>query len=309
MAERSETFLSQHMIAYINVDISVTSGGLLDISGTVSLSNVTRAVLLTVPAPDDPATPGGAITLYDCWMAESGGASILDASDMGTGSDYGAVLQHLGIASMDLRFYGNSTVDGYEGVYHTLYDTYHYMSAIADPNNFIWMRTMSAGWGSILLRLAESQLLPLSYVEYSNYLNQSMTTLSQIDKTDRFIPAFNSIFSSLSTLITTATEFDSLLTTPSIVSFLTNNTTPQSILQLRQINDQLYLAERCLLYYQGIEGREVRKKGKRKRKKRENKLKKILMYYSIFILTFYVLLHFFHFFFFLFLVVSSCSMG
>jgi hypothetical protein len=52
--------------------------------------------------------------MYDLWMLESNGSSTLDGSDMGTGSDYGALMQHLGIACIDFAFFSQD--DGYEGM-------------------------------------------------------------------------------------------------------------------------------------------------------------------------------------------------
>jgi hypothetical protein len=42
---------------------------------------------------------------------------LLDASEMGTGSDYGAFVQYLGIPSLDVRF--EQFPNPYEGVYHS----------------------------------------------------------------------------------------------------------------------------------------------------------------------------------------------
>jgi N-acetylated-alpha-linked acidic dipeptidase len=167
MAESSETYLSQRVIAYLNVDIAVSSpSGLLDLSGTVSLSNVTRAVTASISVPHNLAdVPANATTLYDLWQLSSNNSNILDASSMGTGSDYGSFMQHLGIACLDLRYSGGAN-DGYEGVYHTLYDDYRYMSLFGDPiaNNFAWMTSLTGLWGEARSRTQHARTPSRSFL-------------------------------------------------------------------------------------------------------------------------------------------------
>jgi N-acetylated-alpha-linked acidic dipeptidase len=105
------------------------------------------------------------------------------------------------------------------------------------------------------IRLADADILPLSYVEYSVYMNQTMQTLQQLDTTNSWLPQFNSIFRSLDHLIHTARHLDSLVVDGGVLRTLTNGVAKNSV-HLRALNDQLYQSERCLMYWQGIPGRE-----------------------------------------------------
>ena len=187
-------------------------------------------------------------------MLESNNSNILDGSDMGTGSDYGGLMQHIGVACLDLRVFGASD-DGYSGIYHTLYDDYRYMSVMADPHDFVWHKTVAGVWGSLALRLADSDILPLSYVEYVAYMNSTMQTLQTRDVNGSYTPAFASIYASMSVLTSRAVALDSLVVDAGVRASLTDGS-PRAALQLRQLNDQLFLSERCLMYWQGIPGRE-----------------------------------------------------
>jgi len=46
---------------------------------------------------------------------------------LGSGSDFTAYLDELGVPSMDLSFYGAY------GVYHSVYDSFHWMTTEGDP--------------------------------------------------------------------------------------------------------------------------------------------------------------------------------
>lgn len=166
---------------------------------------------------------------------------------MGTGSDYGSFMQHLGIACMDLTMM--SVNSSYEGVYHSIYDDYFHMVSFEDLN-FLWHQKMAQVWGSIVLRLADAPILPISYVDYSSYLQSAMYQLQALDTQGQFNASFDSIYSSLQTMIGNANSLDALAISPSIARALASDS-----LHLRMLNDQLYLAERCLCYWQGFAGR------------------------------------------------------
>jgi N-acetylated-alpha-linked acidic dipeptidase len=76
---------------------------------------------------------------------------------LGSGSDYTPFLQHLGIASLDLGFGGEDP--GSEGVYHSIYDSYAWYTRFADTA-FIYGRALAQVNGSLVLRLADADVLP-----------------------------------------------------------------------------------------------------------------------------------------------------
>ena len=83
----------------------------------------------------------------------------LPVSILGSGSDYTVFFNHLGIASADLVF------DGPYGVYHSVYDTYHWMETEGDPG-FLYHAAMAQYAGVLALRFANADVLPFDAAAY-----------------------------------------------------------------------------------------------------------------------------------------------
>ena len=75
-------------------------------------------------------------------------------SALGTGSDYSAFIEHLGLPAVDLGYgeEGNSA-----GVYHSRYDTYEHHSRFVDPG-FVYDALLARTVGRLVLRTAQSDL-------------------------------------------------------------------------------------------------------------------------------------------------------
>jgi len=87
---------------------------------------------------------------------------------LGSGSDYTPFLQHLGIASLDLRF-GGEDKDG--GIYHSIYDSFDHYLRFGDPN-FAYGVALSQTIGHVILRVAEADLLPLHFGDFADNLTR-----------------------------------------------------------------------------------------------------------------------------------------
>ena len=103
-------------------------------------------------------------------QAASGADLPLDA--LGSGSDYTAFLEHLGIAALDFGFQGEG---GGGGQYHSLYDSYDYYSRFGDPG-FKYGVALSKLAGHTALRFADADVLPYSYGAFADtvdgYVNE-----------------------------------------------------------------------------------------------------------------------------------------
>jgi len=82
----------------------------------------------------------------------------LPVSPLGSGSDYTVFLDHLGIASADIRFEGE--VDG--GVYHSIYDDFYWFTHFSDTD-FAYGRALAQTAGTSVMRLADADLLPFDF--------------------------------------------------------------------------------------------------------------------------------------------------
>uniref|UniRef100_A0AAY4ATI2 Aminopeptidase NAALADL1 n=1 Tax=Denticeps clupeoides TaxID=299321 RepID=A0AAY4ATI2_9TELE len=91
----------------------------------------------------------------------------------GAGSDYAAFIHFLGITSMDISYtYDRSkTKARIYPAYHTAYDTFDYASKFIDPG-FTSHQTVARTAGNVLLRLADSLLLPFNCSDYAESLEQ-----------------------------------------------------------------------------------------------------------------------------------------
>ncbi len=159
--------------AYFNMDVAV-SGPKFGASAVPSLKQFLRDVTKVVPSPK-----GG--TVYEAWQkasqpeapstqspAEAGDSrrspaaqvkSDVPVGDLGSGSDYTAFLQHLGIPSSDM------SSSGPYGVYHSTFDDFAWFKKFGDPD-FLYEQEMSRVFGLEALRMADADVLPYDYEEY-----------------------------------------------------------------------------------------------------------------------------------------------
>uniref|UniRef100_A0A8C5HLM7 Aminopeptidase NAALADL1 n=1 Tax=Gouania willdenowi TaxID=441366 RepID=A0A8C5HLM7_GOUWI len=206
--EQYFTMLSERTIAYINVDIAVFANATLRASAMPELhiEKLTNELIrLSVQT------------------------RILVGYLSGAGSDYAPFVHYLGIASMDLSYtYDRSKTNArIYPAYHTAYDTFHYASNFIDPG-FFSHQAVARTAGNVLIRLADSLVLPLNCSDYAesleDYLNKAVD-LYQEKLSSRNISMGRSLL-----------EFKS--------TFNLKNETP---LKVRRINDQLMLLDRAFL--------------------------------------------------------------
>jgi len=161
--------------AYFNMDVGV-SGPKFGASAEPSLKQFLRDVSKAVPA----AKSG---TVYEAWQKSSQPDAVtlqlpteaigdsrrvpaaqvnadVPVGDLGSGSDYSAFLQHLGIPSTDM----SST--GPYGVYHSAFDNFAWFKKFADPD-FTYEQQMARVFGLEAVRMADADILPYDYEEYA----------------------------------------------------------------------------------------------------------------------------------------------
>jgi len=158
--------------AYFNMDVAV-SGPKFGASAVPCLKQFLRDVAKAVPSPK-----GG--TLYEAWQkADQPGAPSTQSpseadnhrmpvanprgdvpvGDLGSGSDYSAFQQHLGVPSTDI------SSSGPYGVYHSVFDNFAWFKKFGDPD-FVYEQQMARVFGLEALRMADSDVLPYDYEEY-----------------------------------------------------------------------------------------------------------------------------------------------
>ncbi len=176
-AEDNAAELKAKAVAYLNMDAAVSGPNF-------SASSVPTLWRLIYSAAEEIKDPKTGKTVYEAWKERN--HENLPESEMydengnektwpqpkigplGSGSDYTPFLQHLGVPSVDMSFGGDY------GVYHSAYDSFYWMEHFGDPT-FRYHVAAAQIWGTVALRLAEANGLPLDYTDYAttpgNFMN------------------------------------------------------------------------------------------------------------------------------------------
>ncbi|XP_024293904.1 aminopeptidase NAALADL1 [Oncorhynchus tshawytscha] len=172
--------LSERSVAYINVDIAVFANATLRASSSPSAQSVILKASKQVKTPGSDST-----SVYDNWIRYFNRTSpaygvIPNVGFLtGAGSDYAAFIHFLGITSMDISYTYDRTKTRARiyPAYHTAYDTFDYASKFIDPG-FTSHQTVARTAGNVLIRLADSLLLPFNCSDYAEtlegYLSKAM---------------------------------------------------------------------------------------------------------------------------------------
>ena len=95
---------------------------------------------------------------------------------LGSGSDYTPFLQHLGIASLDIRYGGE---DKDSGIYHSVYDSFDHYLRFGDPD-FAYGVALAETIGHVMLRVAEADLLPMRFSDFADSVGQYLEELHKL---------------------------------------------------------------------------------------------------------------------------------
>jgi N-acetylated-alpha-linked acidic dipeptidase len=99
---------------------------------------------------------------------------------LGSGSDYTAFLDHLGIASIDLGFGGED--EG--GIYHSVYDDFNWYTHFADTD-FTYGRALAQTAGLAVLRLADAEILPFDFADFTDTIQRYVDEVQKLAQTER----------------------------------------------------------------------------------------------------------------------------
>ena len=171
------TELRAKAAVYINRDAGA-DGSIFSASGVHSLTPFLHELAQSVASGD------ASKTMYDTWLAHARdeakpkeGEPMLAAPPvgaLGSGSDYTAFLDHVGISAVDMGLNG----EGGGGTYHSIYDDPTWFRKFIDPT-FKYSVLASQVTGVALLRLADADLLPFDYESYGKQIG---TYVDEIQK-------------------------------------------------------------------------------------------------------------------------------
>jgi N-acetylated-alpha-linked acidic dipeptidase len=83
---------------------------------------------------------------------------------LGSGSDYTVFLDHLGVPSINLGFFGEQSTGEQ---YHSIYDDFYWYTHYSDTD-FSYGRALAQTAGTMLLRLADANVIPLQFTNFAD---------------------------------------------------------------------------------------------------------------------------------------------
>lgn len=158
-AEDHAKWLQGRVVAYLNMDATVT-GSALAIGASPLLEDLAFGVLKNVSHPF-----GG--TLYDKYLDGPMKGRI---DFLGSGSDFTAFVDYLGIPSLEFVSTNDPNVDPVYH-YHSIYDSFHWMDKFCDPG-FKLHNAAAQFYGKLLLRTSGLEFSPLSPDVYATKIGE-----------------------------------------------------------------------------------------------------------------------------------------
>jgi N-acetylated-alpha-linked acidic dipeptidase len=185
-AEEHDKELEQHAAVYINSDGN--GRGYLDMKGSQTLEHFVNGVAHDIQDPETSTAVWQRLYSHEISNAKTGEErqEIRERADLrlgalGSGSDYTAFIDHLGIASLSLN-YGDEDVDG--GIYHSIYDDFYWFTHFSDTD-FVYGRALSQTIGTAVMRLADADLLPFEFTDFADTIQLYVKQLKKLADDER----------------------------------------------------------------------------------------------------------------------------
>ncbi len=164
--------LKKKAVAYINTD--GTSSGFLRAGGSHTLEKFFDEITHVVNDPQK------GVSVFERRNANElmNGEDAWDHFNLyalGSGSDYSPFFQHLGVASFNLGFGGESP----GGEYHTMYDSYEHYKRFKDPE-FQYGITLVKVAGRTSLRLANAEVLPFEFQHFAKIIAKYIEEVTKL---------------------------------------------------------------------------------------------------------------------------------
>jgi len=186
-AEDHASDLLRNAAVYINSDNS--GRGFLQASGSHTLEKLVNDIAREVEDPETKMTLWKRLQLNRIANRPADRQELRERSDLrieplGSGSDYTAFIDHLGIASLNIGFGGE---DG-SGIYHSIYDDFYWYTHFSDTD-FNYGRALAQFVGLSVLRLADADLLPYDFSDFTNTIHRYVDEVTKLarDQSDQIV--------------------------------------------------------------------------------------------------------------------------
>jgi N-acetylated-alpha-linked acidic dipeptidase len=178
--------LREHAAVYINTDGN--DRGILNMNGSHSLEQFINGVARDIEDPESRMTVWQRAQLSAIADAKSADdrkelrqRADLRIGALGSGTDFTAFVDHLGIATLDMGYGGED--DG--GIYHSVYDDFYWYTHFSDTD-FVYGRALAQTVGTSVMRLADAEVLPFDFVDFADTVEMYTKDLQKLlaDKQD-----------------------------------------------------------------------------------------------------------------------------
>ena len=191
-AETHAAELQKKAVIYINTDGN--GRGFLGAEGSHQWQHLVNAVAADVKDPQtgaavidraraklraDAFDGTGRVSEAELKAAEARGDLPIGA--LGSGSDYSAFLQHLGIPSLNIGYGGEGESSG---SYHSIYDSYDHFVRFDDPG-LAYGKALSQTVGRLVLRIADADTPPVRFGDLATTVRGYLTEVKALVETRR----------------------------------------------------------------------------------------------------------------------------
>ncbi|XP_074072534.1 N-acetylated-alpha-linked acidic dipeptidase 2-like isoform X4 [Macrotis lagotis] len=251
-AEEHAKVLQERSIAYINSDSSIEGNYTLRVDCTPLLYKLVYRLTKEIDSPDDDFEHK---SLYESWLKKDpspGDKNIPRINKLGSGSDFEAYFQRLGIASGRIRYTKNWQTDKFSSypLYHTIYETFELVERFYDPT-FKKQLAVAQLRGGLVYELADSKIIPFDTQDYAKALENYAASIYNLSKKhDQQLKnhsvSFEPLFSAVRNFSIAAAAFHRRL----------KYTDLNDPIEVRIVNDRLMLLERAFIDPLGLPGRQ-----------------------------------------------------
>jgi N-acetylated-alpha-linked acidic dipeptidase len=176
--------LKQHGALYINTDSN--GRGFLGVSGSHTLEKFINGVARDIEDPETKLSVWKRRQLQQIADASADDRGKLRSSQhlpigaLGSGSDYTAFIDHLGVASLNMGYGG----EGGGGIYHSIYDDFYWFTHFSDTS-FVYSRALAQTVGTAVMRFADAEVLPYEFTNFAETVKKYVDELKKLLKDKR----------------------------------------------------------------------------------------------------------------------------
>jgi N-acetylated-alpha-linked acidic dipeptidase len=183
-AEAHADELRRKAAVYVNTDGN--GRGMLQVEGSHTLEKFINGVAREIEDPEAKVSVWR--RLQAARLANPAAADRVEARTrpdlrigaLGSGSDYTAFLDHLGVASVNLGFGGEDQ----GGIYHSIYDDFYWYTHFSDGSQ-VYGRALAQLAGTAVIRMAGADLLPFDFESFTETVRRYIDEVQRLAREQR----------------------------------------------------------------------------------------------------------------------------